>query len=208
MVPIVAKVCHPFTQDRSLHLSCFFERDSITNLYPFTVQKIKGDLIHKAKLKKSYAKVKAQELGDGQIKSIYPTESPDGEDNHDEDTTKTKGAEDNPASLELHPARQAMLDAPPEPEPQPERANRKERNGQERRQQRPKRQPKPSPFAKEMELVEKRRQDMEAKRKAREVRDLDRQAMARAKRPDQFGKRRLGRESKVLLDRVQRIVGS
>jgi hypothetical protein len=154
-------------------------------------------------LKKSYAKVKAQELADGQIKSIYPTESPDDGDGHDEDTTKTEDPEDDPANLELHPARQAMLDAPPA---EPETANRKERNVQERRQ-RPKRKPKPSPFTKEMELVEKRKQEIEAKRKAREVRDLDRQAMARAKRPDQFGKRRLGRESKVLLDRVQRMVG-
>lgn len=58
-----------------------------------------------------------------------------------------------------------------------------------------------------MEIVEKRRRDMEARQKAREIRQRDREDMARAKRPDQFGNRRLGRESKVLLDRVQRLVG-
>ena len=166
-----------------------------------TVQKIKGDLIHKAKLKKSYAKVKAQELADGPVKSSYPVNEDDGEG----DANK-KGPEENPASLELHPARQAMLDAPPPPPETDTTARRGRNDGQERRQ-RPKKAPKPSPFAKEMELVEKRRQEMEAKQKAREVREQDRQAMMRAKRPDQFGKRRLGRESKVLLDRVQRIVG-
>lgn len=152
-------------------------------------------------MKKSYAKIKAQELGDGQIKSSYPTESPDGDGHHDEeDTTKTENTEDNPAGLELHPARQAMLDAPlPEPKP--------ENNARQERRERPKRKPKASPFAKEMELVEKRRQEMEAKRKAREIRQRDKEDMARAKRPDQFGNRRLGRESKVLLDRVQRLVG-
>ncbi|KAK2764316.1 hypothetical protein FQN54_009008 [Arachnomyces sp. PD_36] len=167
--------------------------------YRRKVQKIKGDLIHKAKLKKSYAKIKAQELANQPTKSIYDTEDHDNNDNND----KTEDPE--PATLDLHPARQAMLDAPP-PEPESTRPERKN-NAPPNRRERPKRKPKPSPFAKEMELVEKRRQEAAAKRKAREVREKDREAMARAKRPDQFGKRRLGRESKVLLDRVQRIVG-
>lgn len=173
------------------------------------VQKIKGDLIHKAKLKKSYAKIKAQELGDGQTKSIYQTDSPngDGQNNKEgEDAAKAENLGDNPGSLELHPARQAMLDAP---SPEPETAPRKEKDNDTRREprQRLKRKPKPSPFAKEMELVEKRKQEMEARQRAREIRQKDREAMAKAKRPDQHGNRRLGRESKVLLDRVQRMVG-
>ncbi len=69
------------------------------------------------------------------------------------------------------------------------------------------RKPKRSAFAKEMEIAEKRRQAAEKKREQREFRAKDRDAMVRAKRPDQYGKRRLGRESHVLLSRVQRMVG-
>jgi hypothetical protein len=58
-----------------------------------------------------------------------------------------------------------------------------------------------------MEIAEKRKQAAEARQREREAKQKDREAMARAKRPDQFGKRRLGRESNVLLSRVQRMVG-
>jgi hypothetical protein len=69
------------------------------------------------------------------------------------------------------------------------------------------RRPKPAPFQKEMEAAQKRKEEMERREKLREMKDKDRVAMTRAKKPDQFGKRRLGRESKVLLDRVKRITG-
>lgn len=69
------------------------------------------------------------------------------------------------------------------------------------------RKPKPSAFAREMEIAEQRRKEAEKRREEREFRQKDREAMARAKRPDQTGKRRLGRESKVLLGRVERMVG-
>jgi hypothetical protein len=58
-----------------------------------------------------------------------------------------------------------------------------------------------------LEIAEKRKQAAEKRVQEREARQRDREAMARAKRPDQHGKRRLGRESTVLLSRIQRLVG-
>ncbi|PYH48446.1 uncharacterized protein BP01DRAFT_353602 [Aspergillus saccharolyticus JOP 1030-1] len=160
--------------------------------YRRKTQKIKSDLIQKAKVKKAYAKIRDQELAAAPPKPIYTADQPE-----------NAGEEAEPASLELHPDRMAMLNEPePEPTPQPQRADNREPRGRRVRK------PKPSAFAKEMELAEKRRKEAERRREEREFRQKDREAMARAKRPDQSGKRRLGRESQVLLSRVQRMVGS
>ncbi|KAL2824920.1 hypothetical protein BDW59DRAFT_80973 [Aspergillus cavernicola] len=163
--------------------------------YRRKAQKIKADLIQKAKVKKAYAKVKAAELTAPQPKRFYlrrgeaEGEGKDGQQNTDVE----------PASLELHPDRQAMLDTG---DVGPERSEGGGGGGRGRT-----RKPKRSAFAKELEIAEKRRQAVEKRREEREFRAKDREAMNRAKRPDQNGKRRLGRESHVLLSRVQRLVG-
>lgn len=158
-------------------------------------QKIKSDLIQKAKVKKAYAKIKAQELAAGTPKSVYATAADDEKQGQDEEA--------EPASTEPHPDRVAMLNEPePEPEPAPRPERRPRQDGAKRE-----RKPKRSAFAKEMEISEQRRKAAEARQKEREAKQKEREAMIRAKRPDQFGKRRLGRESKALLDRVQRLVG-
>ncbi|EEQ88791.1 hypothetical protein RJZ56_004977 [Blastomyces dermatitidis] len=162
--------------------------------YRRKVQKIKGDLIHKAKVKKSYAKVKAEELAKGTAKPSFTQESTL---ENDGDATKPEAA-----SLELHPDRQAMLDAPQAEQPPTSRTDRLPRDSRNRR----KRPPKPSPFTKEVEIARRRQEEIEKKQRIREAKQRDREAMARARRPDQFGKRRLGRESTVLLDRVKRMV--
>jgi hypothetical protein len=146
-------------------------------------------------VKKAYAKIKAQERAAGTPKSVY--------DRADEEDRKTPDDEAEPASLELHPDRVTMLN---EPEPAPEPAPRPQRRPREDGK-RPSRPPKRSAFTKEMEIAEKRKQAAEARQREREAKQKDREAMARAKRPDRFGKRRLGRESNVLLSRVQRMVG-
>lgn len=162
-----------------------------------TAQKIKSDLIQKAKVKKAYAKIKAEELAAGPRKSIYDTED-------NAESAKKEGArvENAPASAELHPERQALL-----AEPLPQRAPRSECPQNTDRAGRRERRPKQSAFTKELAIAEQRRKEAEARREAMEFRQKDKEAMARAKRPDQFGKRRLGRESTVLLGRVQRMVG-
>lgn len=163
--------------------------------YQIVAQKIKSDLIQKAKVKKAYAKIKAQELAAGPPKSVHSTAE-------DAEGTKKENENAEPASLELHPDRVAMLnEPPPQPVPKPER-----RPQDEDGKRRP-RKPKKSAFSKEMEIAEQRRKAAEARRKEREDKQKEREAMARARRPDQNGKRRLGRESKVLLSRVQRMVG-
>lgn len=177
-----------------------WSRSNVQNYRPanvyfqYAAQKIKSDLIQKAKVKKAYAKIKAQELAAGTPKSVY-------------ETAEENEKDVEPATLELHPDRIAMLNEPaPEPAtaptPKPER---RPRNKVDRSQK--ERAPKRNAFTKEVEIAEQRRKEAEAREKEREAKQKEREAMNRAKRPDQFGKRRLGRESKVLLDRVQRIVG-
>jgi hypothetical protein len=151
-----------------------------------TVIKIKKDLIHKAKLKKSYAKLKAN---DPDLTPSIPAPSPDPE----------------PATQELHPERQAMLDAPRSPTPPPFSQNRRSKG-------------RPKYFEKEQTFAAQQKAEAEANRIERERRDKERsgkieererfrKAMAKARTGGKNGQRKLGRESKVLLERVRRVVG-
>ncbi|CAF9911930.1 hypothetical protein IMSHALPRED_010641 [Imshaugia aleurites] len=167
------------------------------------VQKIKQDLIRKAKLKKSYRKLKAREPLDA-IPSIYtpPPEQPS-------------------ASLDLHPDRQAMLHEPPSaPHAQDDKDTQQQKQQQ---QQQPPRRRKPAraktvPFRKEALRAQQRREESERRRKEFEEagrqrraksdeRERFRRAMAKARSGGSNGQRKLGRESVVLLERVQRLVG-
>ena len=136
-----------------------------------------------------------------------------------------------PASLELHPARQAMLDQLDQPDttsamqPRPNPARRRQQprltganadkdpsdnadvpTNNRLRTRRSRRAPKTFPYIKEMEIAKQREIEQIARQKAREERARDRRAMAKAKRPDREGRIRLGRQSKVLLSRAQRAV--
>lgn len=159
---------------------------------PRPVDKIKKDLIHKAKVKKQYAKIRERELQNEPARDDQQEPSPAPEPN-----------------LELHPDRQTMLD---EPSPEPE-AERKDA----RRERRPNKRQKPATFSKEAALGQKRKEEAEARRLAREENERQRQdkiaererfrrQMAKAHGRD--GKRKLGREAPVLLERVKKIVGS
>ncbi|KAH8659138.1 hypothetical protein BGZ60DRAFT_531054 [Tricladium varicosporioides] len=158
------------------------------------VIKIKKDLIHKAKLKKSYAKLKAREPiveTPAAIFDVEPTEIIE------------------PASQELHPDRQAMLDVPHEATPPP--ISRLQHS-----QRKPNR--KPKYFEKEEAYAAQKKTEAEAKRLEFERREKEksqkieererfRKAMAKARTGGKNGQRKLGRESKVLLEKVKRIVG-
>jgi hypothetical protein len=63
-----------------------------------------------------------------------------------------------------------------------------------------------SRYTKETELAKQRRVEIEARARAREDREKDRSAMTKARKPDKNGNLRLGRQSKVLLSKVQRLV--
>ena len=97
-----------------------------------------------------------------------------------------------------------MLDRPEATEKATRQLNNNARdiNGYRQQTRRPKR----SSYAKEVQVAEESRQKADARQKLREERDKDRRAMSKARKPDKDGKYRLGRQSKILLGRVKRIV--
>lgn len=152
-------------------------------------------MIRKAKVKKSYSKIQKREPVDA-AKSVY---------------NSLDAAKEEPATLELHPERQAMID-----QPEAEALAQTTSEGKPRPQRQAR--PKPVPFTKEARLAQQRREERE--RQQREYEECNRQreakigererfrrAMAKARLGDKDGQRKLGRESKVLLEKVQRIVG-
>jgi hypothetical protein len=154
------------------------------------VIKIKKDMIHKAKIKKSYAKLKAREPISQASLPMFSEPS-------------------EPASQELHPDRQAMLDAPEEPLPA---ALNRARPSQRRNN-------KPAYFEKEVAFAEQQKAEAQARQEERVRRDNERKekiedrerfrkAMAKARTGGRNGQRKLGRESQVLLERVKKMVGS
>ncbi|ERF70301.1 hypothetical protein EPUS_06342 [Endocarpon pusillum Z07020] len=156
--------------------------------YRRKTQKIKNDLIQKAKIKKAYAKVKAQEQSGSN--DIYRHQEPE-----------TSSAQ--PASLDLHPDRQAMLDRPAPSVNAPRHSKDDTDDVSERRRRaRPKR----SSYSKETQMAEQRQLEAEARRMVREEKDRERRAMLKARRPDRDGRYRLGRQSKILLHKVKRLV--
>ncbi|KAF2127633.1 hypothetical protein P153DRAFT_368214 [Dothidotthia symphoricarpi CBS 119687] len=168
--------------------------------YKRKVQKIKKDLIHKAKLKQQYTKLKArEEASTTPRKSVYDRD----DEVNDEDNEPAEPVPE--PTLDPHPDRMKMLEdeeANPEPEPPKERR---------------KKQPRSQPFRKEAEIAQKNKAEADARRKARNdaenersirlaERERFRKTMAKARGgPD--GKRKLGRESTVLLAKAQRLMG-
>ena len=167
---------------------------------PYPVQKIKKDLIHNAKVKKAYSKLKSREQLDAAKPLSYAQDA------------EREQPPPLPATTEIHPQRQAMLDAPEPPKPTlPDPSS-----DRPPRQKRPSR-PKPSPFAKEVKLAQQQREELETRikriqesRRQRqdkiEERERFRRAMAKARSGGKNGQRKLGRESKVLLEKVKRMV--
>lgn len=178
--------------------------------------KIKKDLIHKAKVKKSYAKVKSS--GDP-ILSKPQVALPDPESTivikaPEEPRAPTPEPKNDEPAQELHPERQAMLEEPVVEEkplpprntgPKPPRAERKPRAK------------KPGYFEKEQAIADAKKKEQDERRaeferrekekKAKlEERERFRRAMAKARTGGKNGQRKLGRESNVLLEKVKRMV--
>lgn len=165
------------------------------------VQKIKKDLIHKAKVKKEYAKLKARQETETTTprKSVYEREQHN-DDRHEEPTEPMPEP-----TLEPHPDRVKLLE---EADPEEE-----SKQHTERRQRRPR----PMPFQREAELAQKKKEEAEARQAARDAaekerarkqaeRERFRKTMAKA-RGGPNGQRKLGRESTVLLAKAQRLMG-
>jgi hypothetical protein len=158
--------------------------------------KIKESLIHKAKVKKEFAKIKARH--DAETQATY---NPLANTAGDNDDLPLEDVE--PASLELHPDRQAQL-AEPEAIAQPTYPRKHHRSRQD-------------PFAKESQVAQQQREEAEQRQKEREESNRQRQrkieerermriAVAKARTPGRDGKRKLGRESGMLLEKVKRMV--
>jgi hypothetical protein len=172
----------------------------LQSLTLYVVKKIKDNLINNAKIKKQYAKLKAREENDTTTpyKSVYDREAAD-----DEDQEPTEPVSE--PTLELHPDRVAMIEeASPEP-------------GQKQAFGRPQRRPRPQPFAKESQFAQMKKEEADARQKARDEankerasklaeRERFRKTMTKA-RGGPNGKRKLGKESTVLLAKVQRLMG-
>ncbi|KAL8921327.1 MAG: hypothetical protein Q9172_004100 [Xanthocarpia lactea] len=163
------------------------------------VKKIKDNLIRKAKVKKSYNKIKEKE----------PVAAP--KYYSEPSSPAAEHVQQAPASMELHPARQAMLEEPASLNPPSISAPSQQPLGK-----RPHR-PKPGPYEKEARLAQQRKEESDARHEAAEKARLERQhkieererfrkAMAKARTGGKNGQRKLGRESKVLLERVQSLV--
>lgn len=132
-------------------------------------------------------------------KSVYDSES------HDQDEPTEPASE---PSLEPHPDRLKLLEgASPQSDP-----TSSSRPTQRRRR------PRSQPYGNETELAQRRKEETDLRRKAREEAGKERQkkhaererfrkAMAKARGgPD--GKRKLGRESVVLLEKVKKLVSN
>lgn len=174
------------------------------------VTKIKKDLITKAKVKKQYAKIKAEH----QATAPPPTLQPHPEQGDDE-ATPSSAPTPAAAPVALHPERQAMLDAPnAETDPANPTSPRPQR---ERRERRPRKQ-RPDYYNKELAAAEQAKKKAEERaaefarrqqerERAIAERERYRKAMAKAKEPGRDGKRKVGRESKLLLERVKKMMG-
>ncbi|KAK1759270.1 hypothetical protein QBC47DRAFT_371450 [Echria macrotheca] len=188
------------------------------------VTKIKKDLITKAKVKKQYAKVKAEFKQHHSSTPALPIPADELEQASTNPAINAEGNDDNAEKqkestppAQIHPERQAMLDSPnanagsaPEPtaDTPDHSANRERRRNKKR---------KPDYFAKDLEkanrakaeaearAAEIARRDEERNRRIAE-REMYRRRMANVKKPGRDGKPKIGRESGLLLDRVKRLV--
>jgi hypothetical protein len=154
------------------------------------VIKIKESLIHKAKVKKEFAKIKAKHDLEAPAPSYIPHEDPE------------------PASLDIHPDRQAQLE-----EPEAVAAHQQPTYPRKHARQRQ------DPFAKESQFAQQKREEAEKRQQEREEsnrqrkqalddRERMRRAVVKARTPGRDGKRKLGRESGMLLEKVKKMVAS
>lgn len=168
-------------------------------------KKIKRDLIGSAQIKKNYAKLKQQgKIPDEPQRAPQPSSiGPDAKEDQQ--------ANAEPASTTPHPDRQELIDRE---DHSPEPVARQPSTKPERR----KKKPKSTPYQKEYEQAQQWKAEAEERRKAREEAERQRQrkieererfrkAMSKARGGGQNGQRKLGRESKVLLEKVKRMVG-
>ena len=179
------------------------------------VTKVKKDLIHKAKVKKQYAKVKAQEEKERatpkgpQASAGELASGEDGDQSHGDAGDSENAGKGNDGGA-IHPTRHLMLkdeEAAQAGAAESDRAG--VSDGQRRRTRRP------GYYDKQLEKAEQKR--TEAEERAREVQrrreerekrlaERERYKKAWAKTRGKDGKKKLGRESTLLLDKVKKMM--
>ncbi|KAL6698115.1 hypothetical protein J3F84DRAFT_366553 [Trichoderma pleuroticola] len=168
------------------------------------VDQKKRDLIHRAKVKKEYAKIKAAE--EAKARPSHGDDEDHGEDGVNSAQGDAQG--DNEEEGEkIHPARQLMIKDEDMAQVGAEASG--PGDGQRRRTRRP------GYYDKQLKKAADRRQEADTKRKEYERRmeeraqkqaERERFKKAMAKTRDKDGKKKLGRESSLLLEKVKRLV--
>ncbi|SPO05899.1 uncharacterized protein DNG_08588 [Cephalotrichum gorgonifer] len=197
------------------------------------VDKVKKDLIHRAKVKKAYAKIKARETGqEAKTTTQDPDEKLEVEDDETPDPKPIPDAESDAEVQEEEEEEEAKPQAEeekprtntakkhkpskPEDDPgmHPSRAAdlNLDANARARRANRPGYFSKPLAESSRREAERAAREEAARQRhREREQRLRERQRLrrlsARAREVGPDGRRKLGRESEVLLDKVKRMMG-
>jgi len=188
------------------------------------VVKIKRDLIHKAKVRKEYAKVRSREEEAGTLQPHISTTQLLLDNDGDESNGTTAGlAQNTPPVNTMHQDRIDAINNKDDNDNDGQNSNEADNNHndsrEQRQQQRKSRQPKTSRYVKESEagaqvreareaharmIVEKKeaakRREMENKRRNHSV------GFAKGART-KTGQTKLGRQSKGLLEQVMKMVG-
>ncbi|KAM0563307.1 hypothetical protein ACHAPJ_001025 [Fusarium lateritium] len=171
------------------------------------VTKVKKELIHKAKVKKAYAKIKAREQENApSAKKTQPVQ----DEAETEEAEADAGEEKQPEEEEgekMHPTRHLML--ADEAKAQENSAGQDTSDGNRRRTRRPGYYDKQlTKAAQRREEEDQRKQEFQRRREEREqkIAERERYKKAMAKTRDRNGNKKLGRESSLLLDKVKRMV--
>ncbi|GAB1318999.1 rRNA-processing protein FYV7 [Madurella fahalii] len=191
------------------------------------VTKIKKDLITKAKVKKQYAKLKAKHQKQASAVALPgPTQTEGTEQQQQEDASQpqpTPAPTPAAAVAEIHPDRQAMLDSASQPnkpddDAGPASTSPRQAHSREKRAPLHRKKQRPDYYTKQLaaatlakqqaaeRAAERARREQEKQQRLAE-RERYRRAMAKAKTPGRDGKRKVGREGKVLLERIKKMVG-
>lgn len=187
--------------------------------YKRKTQKIKEHLIQRAQIKREYAKVRKKEQVQLEREELPIPASLREESGLKREHQKASGdiqpALEDDIATTTHPDRQFLIngsDIHTHPNGKDDQAQENEVPPHKRRK------PKYQPFKREHDEALRRKAEAEERQKAREEAAMQRQrkieererfrkAMAKARRGGPNGQRKLGRESKVLLERVRRMVG-
>ncbi|KAH7328370.1 hypothetical protein B0I35DRAFT_16630 [Stachybotrys elegans] len=182
------------------------------------VDRIKKQLIHKAKVKKAYAKIKEREQPN-LAKDLKPYQAEEAEKSEEEAEDAEESGEDAGEDQEtpkekMHPTRHLMLKDEDNAQAGAGKGDRDpsgavSRDGERRRTRRP------GYYDKQLQKADERR--VEAEERAREIQqrreerarklaERERFKKAMAKTRDKDGKKKLGRESVLLLDKVKKMM--